>query len=1271
MGSGQAFFSVGTYNVRGPITVSRFLFLLQQYPSLPSVLGLTEFSIPKGSFLRQYQHLAWVTRQRWLLSSVSGQKAGVALLVDPAVVPGAQMPDPIEIFPGRVLAMRCRVHPSPSQPLTTIAVVYGSCIPSERIPLASALEPLLKDPCILLGDWNATTELAHSTTGSARSLVWPWLQTLERDGALVDLTRVGFSGDIRMTRCRGHPGASYLDRIYASASLFPTLSICDSQVGSVKGIEDQEHFSDHDFVHVAVAPWITAPPLHPHPCASWSRKHVRLYRRLMEPAAPVGLDATTLGGSELLAHYQMLAVKMKSAMEQVNSRYPPKAVVPQDKAPTWHEYVQQLVRLARRNPRIFFRRVKSYHLLQIPDPVVPLPSETLLSLLQSAQPWDPSALDSVPQQPQKMLGPLPSDAQMRRLAHVPRTKRGGPDGIPPYLIHQLPDSCFALLSVCVRRVVLGQIHLPDLFDASLFGLYKGKGDWALASNWRPLCLTTSIYRLVMKVSKEVLEPMVSGWLRPEQFGARKERSCAQATFSLLDGLQRALQLSGRGLLLLVDISNAFGSTPIALVIELLKRLGVPQELVSLCELNFQLTRVHTMDGGKWIRPTSGLKQGCPLSPLLFILLFNACLLTCQQTSEKRVAFMDDLALVFSSLNQLKKGAQDARLAMQRFGWLWNLRKTVLLSPGDMGALQVPFPSSLPTPASWLMMPSSLITTLDPLIPEQAGSVPHRVEEFTLTGVQQVTHLGHPVVASLKPADAYLAVLRLLETAVVHFHNQPIPFPQRVTLVNLLLAPRILYLTECIPPWPPGLQKISDLLCDFVQGVKGIPKALVTKTLFSKQGLGLSHVPTLIPVRVLDALNSYVEALHPSTQECPFSLGCHQSACKCLGASCRGSGVPVQRAVSQYMALPSGVVRCPLQVDGLQVFSLSTPIQWSPNTDCIYTDGSYCPDGGLAGCAVLLPQGQVYMTRPPGAQSIYKAELLAVLIACSVAGLGFQILCDSLGVIRAVTGTSRRVVLGRWVHRIRNLLAQKNLRLKHVRGHTGEAGNELVDRLAKRSCRLPTQHPQFPEQAWDVCFQGEKVQSPHKSWARALIPHHANIGIHPISWKPLKTDPHRWLRWLFGLVDSPGFASHYTFWQELVSATRCAICLTFHNRSVAGTVAFCMGSPLCTAWESAWGPWRDLVCQWRTLAQKRDRWMVGKVVVPSSLWDFLRNSLGNMLARNAVLHWQSKVILSLNAALPKSEVSHIQGDTRLNCWEMEGWFCWDEERKPPPLRRRKG
>ena len=462
MGDGGASFTVGTYNVRGPLSVQRFMFLLQSYPQpLPSILGFTEFSLPKGSFLRQFQHVAWVTHQRWLLASMTGQKGGVALLVDPAVVPGSEAPAPNEVLKGRILSIPCRINALSTLPCPTIAIVYGSCLAAERLEVAQALTPLLSTPCILMGDWNAVTELAHTTTVGAKALLWPWLQGAEREGRLVDLGHAGLGGEVPLTRCRGHPGASYLDRIYATKPLFPCLSVHTGKVGSVPGLDGHEHFSDHNFIHVAVAPCVKREPQHPHPCASWSRKHVKWYRRLLAGFTPQQ-GPEGLGAEELVRVYSDLQEKMKWAMDQVNAKYPQKAVAEQGVGHNWQEYVQHLVRLARRNPRIFFRRVKSYHLLQMPQPVVPLPPETLLSLLQSAQPWDPHSVGLFRTKAPGGFGTIAHGYTPETDGKIPQGQAGWPRWYSP-----IPDIPIARPVLCSGRRVCasGVTRTPCLAES--------------------------------------------------------------------------------------------------------------------------------------------------------------------------------------------------------------------------------------------------------------------------------------------------------------------------------------------------------------------------------------------------------------------------------------------------------------------------------------------------------------------------------------------------------------------------------------------------------------------------------------------------------------------------------------------------------------------------------------------------------------------------------------------------------------------------------------
>ena len=83
--------------------------------------------------------------------------------------------------------------------------------------------------------------------------------------------------------------------------------------------------------------------------------------------------------------------------------------------------------------------------------------------------------------------------------------------------------------------------------------------------------------------------------------------------------------------------------------------------------------------------------------------------------------------------------------------------------------------------------------------------------------------------------------------------------------------------------------------------------------------------------------------------------------------------------------------------------------------------------------------------------------------------GTIIYTDSAAALHAVRGNSLRVTLGVPIHHIRTLVAQKDLTLTHVRGHTGVRGNEMADTLAKHVCTsLPPPPPQAAQHPWDVC-----------------------------------------------------------------------------------------------------------------------------------------------------------------------------------------------------------
>ena len=151
-------------------------------------------------------------------------------------------------------------------------------------------------------------------------------------------------------------------------------------------------------------------------------------------------------------------------------------------------------RLARRNPKIFFRRAKSYHLMQSLPMVCPLPMTKLMKLMPKTSPFHVRAVDGVWSMIPKRDLPMPSRQKLREASKVPRGKSPGPDGVWTYLFYVLPDECFEYVSEVLHYVWEGGEGVSGLYDAHLLALYK-KGDWGETRAWRRISMTHAIYRV--------------------------------------------------------------------------------------------------------------------------------------------------------------------------------------------------------------------------------------------------------------------------------------------------------------------------------------------------------------------------------------------------------------------------------------------------------------------------------------------------------------------------------------------------------------------------------------------------------------------------------------------------------------------------------------------------------------------------------------------------------------------------------------------------------
>ena len=323
-----------------------------------------------------------------LLSSSPKSKNGVALLIHTSVSPS--QPALTVHVPGILISTQLHLHPDPLIPPLRIASYYGPHSIKDKRLCEPALGSLLREACIILGDYNCTTHHSHATT--LTSNLWPWLIAKESSGALSDLL-IPYTTTIPYTRVRRYAGTkSYIDRAYGTRLYRACYSPSSAEVLDFSKVHGT---SDHDPIIVRSIPW-NAPHMPEPRCTQWNRRDVHRFRTLIESAVHGLQFPATYHDVETT--YHTLTQHMLAAMRAVNATKAPPAPKATDIS-DWHQVVKQLTRQAKRRSKVFYRRIK-HTLLTPPAPsTLPVPSRKIQRILQRNSPWSARAAEIITPRP--------------------------------------------------------------------------------------------------------------------------------------------------------------------------------------------------------------------------------------------------------------------------------------------------------------------------------------------------------------------------------------------------------------------------------------------------------------------------------------------------------------------------------------------------------------------------------------------------------------------------------------------------------------------------------------------------------------------------------------------------------------------------------------------------------------------------------------------------------------------------------------------------------
>ena len=207
------------------------------------------------------------------------------------------------------------------------------------------------------------------------------------------------------------------------------------------------------------------------------------------------------------------------------------------------------------------------------------------------------------------------------------------------------------------------ICLPDGGNTLTMLLYK-KGDRNLLSNWRPIALTNTDSRIFSKILAARIGSFAERIISPNQFGFVINRKIWD-NIHLVNNVIEANPK--KGALIFLDQEKAYDRVDWRFLNICLKKANFPDKFLNwlnnyLGAINYKIRSSNGFTNK--ILPTRGLRQGDPLSPILYNFFFDPFLRTINkkligisirgQRTLTSLAFADDCVLLVNDSNDVKK-----------------------------------------------------------------------------------------------------------------------------------------------------------------------------------------------------------------------------------------------------------------------------------------------------------------------------------------------------------------------------------------------------------------------------------------------------------------------------------------------------------------------------------------------------------------------------------------------------------------------------------------
>ena len=200
----------------------------------------------------------------------------------------------------------------------------------------------------------------------------------------------------------------------------------------------------------------------------------------------------------------------------------------------------------------------------------------------------------------------------------------GPDGWPvKFYLHFFELMGHELLSTVDSTWVSGII--TSSLNSTFLALIPKKDKPRTFANYRPISLCNLLYKLISKVIAVRIKPFLDFGISQEQFGFLKNCQIIEHIGIVQETLHSIKTKNLRTFILKLDLIKSFDRVNWIFIHLILIQIGAPLQTVNWilgCLTSATFAVLINGTPSKFFSATRGIRQGCPLSPLLFILVIE-------------------------------------------------------------------------------------------------------------------------------------------------------------------------------------------------------------------------------------------------------------------------------------------------------------------------------------------------------------------------------------------------------------------------------------------------------------------------------------------------------------------------------------------------------------------------------------------------------------------------------------------------------------------------